>query len=65
LILLSPPNAQVPKGLVPCAGGHDIAFIYPLILCRGVVFLEQEFPKTVWTDRGWGSKKQIFEMKKE
>jgi hypothetical protein len=34
LILLNCPDAQVPKGLIPCVGGHGIAFIYPLIPCK-------------------------------
>jgi hypothetical protein len=46
LILFRVPNLQVPKGLVPCLGGHDIAFIYPLIPCKGsCVSLKQGGPK--------------------
>ncbi len=51
LILFRVPNLQVPKGLIPCLGGHDIAFIYPLIPCKGsCVSLKQGVPKGVF----WG-----------
>jgi len=65
LILLSPPNSQVPKGLDLCVGGHDIAFIYPLIPCRTVVFPEQELSKERFGTGQTLTKKQLFEMKKK
>jgi len=46
-------------------GGHDIAFIYPLIPCKGqLCSLSRTFHKAVLDWAEAGSKKQIFEMKK-
>ena len=35
LIYLAIPDRQMPKVLVPCPGGHGIAFVYPSIPCLG------------------------------
>jgi hypothetical protein len=49
LILLNCPDAQVPKGLIPCVGGHGIAFIYPLIPCKAqLCSLSGNFKRRSW-----------------
>jgi hypothetical protein len=61
LICLPIPDRQVPKVLVPCSGGHGIAFVYPSIPCPEVVcFSDGAFPGK----RRTGNQHSKYDMKK-
>jgi hypothetical protein len=61
LIYLPIPDRQVPKVLVPCAGGHAIAFVYPSIPCLEAVCFQRGFFRG---KRRSGNQHLKYDMKK-
>src|SRR6478735_12758229 len=67
LILLHRRKRQVPKVLVPRPGGHDIAFLYPLIPCVGDLCLFERVSRRTVLDgiQGVGNEAKLFEMRRK
>jgi hypothetical protein len=61
LIYLDIQDRQMPKVLVPCPGGHGIAFVYPSIPCLGsrVFKFRRAFSKA------GGNREPAFEVRHE